>query len=216
MNVIHYYSSLCPCGLTVTSYAGCYFLFLNNEKRKQYSSVVIRLMMIKTSTLIFLNLAHSIKSLITSQYFQFRSLFCWKSVLCTTHVKSNHARTYTFLFCVLFCLPVILFLNKYPLGITDYFYCFMSLSNSAPAHLPSCKKAQPFLSGYCPFFRALHLGIQFSLYPVSSIFEPQQQLTQPPLKSSILPLRKIPVFLALQLGVQLSPYSRSSPFGTEQ
>ena len=29
--------------------------------------------------------------------------------------------------------------------------------------------AQPFLSGRCPFFRALHLGIQFSFHPASSL-----------------------------------------------
>ena len=38
--------------------------------------------------------------------------------------------------------------------------------------------------------RVLHLGIQFSLYPVSSLFGIQQQLTQPPVKSSSFPLWK--------------------------
>ena len=56
------------------------------------------------------------------------------------------------------------------------------------------KRGQPFLSGRCPFFRALHLGIQFSLHPVSSLFGTQQKLTYPPVKSSTLPLRKVPVF----------------------
>ena len=44
------------------------------------------------------------------------------------------------------------------------------------------------------FFRALHLGIHFSLHPASSLFGTQQQLTHPPVKSSTLPLRKMPVF----------------------
>ena len=56
------------------------------------------------------------------------------------------------------------------------------------------QRAQPFLSGRCPFFRALHLGIKFSLHPASSLFGTQQQLTHPPVKSSTLPLRKMPVF----------------------
>ena len=50
--------------------------------------------------------------------------------------------------------------------------------------------AQPFLSGRCPFFRALHLGIQFSFHPASSLFGTQQQLTHPPVKSSNFPLLK--------------------------
>ena len=52
----------------------------------------------------------------------------------------------------------------------------------------------PFLSGRCPFSRALHLGIQLSLYPASSRFGTQQQLTHPPVKSSTLSLRKMSVF----------------------
>ena len=54
--------------------------------------------------------------------------------------------------------------------------------------------AQTFLSGRCPFLRALHLGIHFSLHPASSLFGTQQQLTHPPVKSSTLLLRKMPVF----------------------
>ena len=67
----------------------------------------------------------------------------------------------------------------------------LGLSNSS---LTLRQRAQPFLSGRCPFFRALHLGIQFSLHPASSLFGTQQQLTHPPVKSSTLPLRKMPVF----------------------
>ena len=51
-------------------------------------------------------------------------------------------------------------------------------------------QAQPFLSGRCPFFRALHLGIQFSFHPASSLFGTQQHLTYPPVKSSNFPLLK--------------------------
>ena len=49
-------------------------------------------------------------------------------------------------------------------------------------------RAQLFLSGRWPFFRALHLGIKFLLHPASSLFGTQQQLTHPPVKSSTLPL----------------------------
>ena len=63
----------------------------------------------------------------------------------------------------------------------------LGLSNSS---LTLRQRAQPFLSGRCPFFRALHLGIQFSLHPASSLFGTQQQLTHPPLKSSNFPLLK--------------------------
>ena len=45
------------------------------------------------------------------------------------------------------------------------------------------QRAQPFLSGICPFFRVLQLGIKFSLHPASSHFGTQQQLTHPPVKS---------------------------------
>ena len=58
------------------------------------------------------------------------------------------------------------------------------------------KRAQTFFSGRCPFFRALHLGIQFSLHPESSLFGTQQKLTHPPVKSSNFPLLKNHVFRA--------------------
>ena len=70
----------------------------------------------------------------------------------------------------------------------------LGLNNSS---LTLRQRAQPFLSGRCPFFRALHLGIKFSLHPASSLFGTQQQLTHPPVKSSTLPLRKMPVFQGL-------------------
>ena len=73
--------------------------------------------------------------------------------------------------------------------------CVIPLRDSAPFLSPSSKeRAQPFLSGRCPFFRELHLGILFSLYPASSLFGTQQQLTHPPVKSSTLPLSKMTVF----------------------
>ena len=67
----------------------------------------------------------------------------------------------------------------------------LGLSNSS---LTLRQRAQPFLSGKCPFFRALHLGIQFSLHPAPSLFGTQQQLNHPPVKSSTLPHMKMPIF----------------------
>ena len=67
----------------------------------------------------------------------------------------------------------------------------LGLSNSS---LTLPVKSSSFLSGRCPFFRALHLGIPFSFHPASSFFGTQQQLTHSPVKSCNLPLRKMPVF----------------------
>ena len=67
----------------------------------------------------------------------------------------------------------------------------LGLNNSS---LTLRQRAQPFLSGRCPFFRMLHLDIKFSLHPASFLFGIQQQLTHPPAKSSTIPLRKMPVF----------------------
>ena len=81
-------------------------------------------------------------------------------------------------------------------------------------------RAQPFLSGRCPFCRMLLLGIQISLYLASSHFGTQQQLTHPVVKSSTLPLKKMPVFQGvdqtLGLGIQISLYPVSSLFRTNQ
>ena len=92
-------------------------------------------------------------------------------------------------------------------NVYTFLFYFLRLScsySSHSRHHPSLglstssltlrKRAQTFLSGRCPFFRALHLGIQLSLHPASSLFGNQQQLTHPPVKSSTLPLRKMPVF----------------------
>ena len=74
-------------------------------------------------------------------------------------------------------------------SLSSHFLCHppLGLSNSS---LTLRERAQPFFSERCPFFRALHLGIQFSLHPASAFFGTQQQLTHPPLKSSSLPLWK--------------------------
>ena len=62
----------------------------------------------------------------------------------------------------------------------------------------------------------MHLGIHFSLHPASSLFGTQQQLTHPLVKSSNLPLMKMPVFRALHLGIHISLHPASSLFGTQQ
>ena len=46
----------------------------------------------------------------------------------------------------------------------------LGLNNSS---LTLRQRAQRFLSGRCPFFRVLHLGIKFSLHPASSLFGTQ-------------------------------------------
>ena len=55
-------------------------------------------------------------------------------------------------------------------------------------------QAQPLLSGRCSFFRALHLGIQFSLHPGWPLFGTQQQGTHPLVTSSLLSFKKMAVF----------------------
>ena len=61
--------------------------------------------------------------------------------------------------------------------------CVIPLWVSATAHSLSGKELNPFSRKYS-FFRALHLGIQFSLNPASSLLGTQQQLTNPPVNSS--------------------------------
>ena len=72
--------------------------------------------------------------------------------------------------------------------------CVTPRWNSATAHSPSGKELNSSFQEKSPFFRALHLHIQILLHPASCLFGTQQQLTLPPVKSSTLPLRKIPVF----------------------
>ena len=59
-------------------------------------------------------------------------------------------------------------------------------------HLPVKSSTIPLKK--MPIFRALHIGIQISLYPASFLLGTQQQLTHPPVKSSTLPFRKMIVF----------------------
>ena len=85
-----------------------------------------------------------------------------------------------------------------------YFLCLSCSHSSCSLRHPSLVlhtssftlqlRAQPFPQGRRSFFRALHIGKLISLYPASSLFETQQQLTHPLVKSSTLPFRKTPVF----------------------
>ena len=68
------------------------------------------------------------------------------------------------------------------LVVTLLILCIIPLWDSVPGHAPSCKELNPSCQEECPFFRSLHLGIQFSLHPASSLFGTQQQLTHPPVK----------------------------------
>ena len=78
------------------------------------------------------------------------------------------------------------------------------------------QRAQPFASGRHSFFRALHIGKLIPLYTASSLFTTQQQLTHPPVKSSTLPLKRMPIFWMLHLDIQFSLHPASSVFGTQQ
>ena len=71
--------------------------------------------------------------------------------------------------------------------------CVIPPWDSATAYTPSGKELSLFLSERCQFFRAFYIGKLISLYPASSLFGTQQQLAHPPVKSSTLPLRKMPV-----------------------
>ena len=72
--------------------------------------------------------------------------------------------------------------------------CIIPLWDSAPAHSPFGKELSPSSQEDAHFFRALHIGKLTLLYPASSLFGTQHQLTHPPVKSSTLPVSKIPVF----------------------
>ena len=91
--------------------------------------------------------------------------------------------------------------------VHTFLFYFLYLSYSHYSHTPChpsfglsissltlLHRAQPFLSGRCPFFKLLHIGKLISFYPASSLFGTQRQLTYPLVKSSTLPLRKILVF----------------------
>ena len=69
-----------------------------------------------------------------------------------------------------------------------YFLCLSCSHSSCSLRHPSLVlhtssftlqlRAQPFPQGRRSFFRALHIGKLISLYPASSLFETQQQLSQ--------------------------------------
>ena len=84
--------------------------------------------------------------------------------------KPNNAYK-TFLF---FLFLMILFYSSHSLRHPS-----LGLNTSS---LTLRQRAQVFLPGRYPFFRALRLGILISLYHVSSFFETQHQLTHPPIK----------------------------------
>ena len=73
------------------------------------------------------------------------------------------------------------------LVVTLLILCIIPLWDSATAHSPSGKELNPSSQEDARF---LHLGIQFSLHPASSLFGTQQQLTHLPVKSSNFPLLK--------------------------
>ena len=88
-------------------------------------------------------------------------------------------------------------------NVYTFLFYFLRLSLSYSSHslhhsslglstssLTLRQRARSFLTGRCPFLRALHLDIQFLLRPASSLFGTQQQLTHPPLKSSNFALLK--------------------------
>ena len=68
--------------------------------------------------------------------------------------------------------------------------CVIPLWDSAKAQSLPYKEFNPSLKEDARFFRALHLAIQFSRHPVTSLFETQQQLKYPQVKSSSFPLWK--------------------------
>ena len=90
-----------------------------------------------------------------------------------------------------------------PWHINFTLFSIIPLWDSATAHSPSDKEFNPSSQKDARFFRALHYGILISLYPVSSLFESQQQLTLPPVMNSTLPLRN----MSVSQGVPLDMFS---------
>ena len=80
-------------------------------------------------------------------------------------------------------------------------YRSLELSTSS---LTLRQRAHPFLSGRCPFFRSLYLGILFPRYPTSHHFGTQHKFTHPPVKSSTLPLRNMLVSQGVLLDILFS------------
>ena len=75
--------------------------------------------------------------------------------------------------------------------------CVIPLADSAAAHSPSGKELNPSFQEDARFSGRCTLAYNFLLHSASSLFGTQQQLTHPPVKSSTLPLRKMPVFQGL-------------------
>ena len=57
-----------------------------------------------------------------------------------------------------------------------------------------------------PIFQGTALAILITLYPALSLFETQHQLTHPPVKSSVLTLRKMSVSQDVFLEIMFSYY----------
>ena len=72
--------------------------------------------------------------------------------------------------------------------------CAIPLWDSAAAHSPSGKELNPSSQEHARFSGRSNLAYNFLLHPASQLFGTQQQLTHPPVKSSTLLLRRIPVF----------------------
>ena len=92
----------------------------------------------------------------------------------------------------------------------------ISLWDSAPAHSPSSKELNPSSQEDAHLFRALHIDKLILLYPASSLFETQQQLTHLPVKSLTLPLTKMPVFQGVATCDTIFTLSYVIFFGTQQ
>ena len=72
--------------------------------------------------------------------------------------------------------------------------CVISLQGTATAHSPSGKDLNPSSQEDACFSGRCTSAYTFLLHPASSLFGTQQQLTHPPVKSSTLSFKKIPVF----------------------
>ena len=72
--------------------------------------------------------------------------------------------------------------------------CVIPLWDSAAAQSPAGKELNPSPQEDARFSGRCTLAYNFLLHPASSLFRAQQQLIHPPVKSSTLLLRRIPVF----------------------
>ena len=94
--------------------------------------------------------------------------------------------------------------------------CVIPLWDSAAAHSPSGKELNPSPQEDARFSGRCTLAYNFLLHPASSIFGTQQQLTHPPVKSSTLLLKKIPVFQGIAPWHSILLHPASSLFVTQQ